>query len=304
MSEEAEFQRAFFILQSGSRCGERIDVHFNPASLQYSIANTLKPVGDANQTRQFVGQRTGKLVMELIFDTTHSGQDVRAHTGKLAKLMEPEVTVPVVVQFEWGSYTFRGMVESYRETLDFFAPNGVPLRASVNLILATLDRVFESGPHTASVDAQGSPGREPVNIPVTAPGGASGVGALAGNALAGRAIAAANGLASMRVQAGASLTVSASVSLRGPAAFASGGINLSSGAGGAFDGLRASASGAARASLDAGCLVPPSPTTGLATDGGASFQLGGRAGIDGPASLGADVGASASLRSRIRFGDR
>ena len=28
--------------------------------------------------------------------------------------------------FEWGAYKFEGTMEGYRETLDFFSPNGVP----------------------------------------------------------------------------------------------------------------------------------------------------------------------------------
>lgn len=49
-----------------------------------------------------------------------------------------------MVLFEWGSFKFQGLVESYKETIDFFAPTGVPLRASINLTLASQDKVFES----------------------------------------------------------------------------------------------------------------------------------------------------------------
>jgi hypothetical protein len=39
----------------------------------------------------------------------------------------------------------------------------------------------------------------------------------------------------------------------------------------------------------------------VATDSGATFRVGGQASIEGSTSLSADVGARASLRSRIQF---
>ena len=66
-----------------------IPVHFNPASLQYTITNTLENKGSGNSKKQYVTQSSGKLTFDLVFDTTHNGEDVRLYTGKVAKLMEP-----------------------------------------------------------------------------------------------------------------------------------------------------------------------------------------------------------------------
>ena len=52
------------------------EVHFNPVSLQYSISNTLSRTGSGDSVKQHVSQATGTLTMELIFDTTDSGDDV------------------------------------------------------------------------------------------------------------------------------------------------------------------------------------------------------------------------------------
>jgi hypothetical protein len=338
-----------------------VDVHFNPASLQYQITNTLDRQGSGNSSKQYVSQSTGKLTMDLVFDTTATGEDVRVHTGKLAKLMEPvpegrNRNVPAVVEFMWGSYSFQGVVESYKETFDFFASTGIPLRASVNLTLASQDKVFEeaTGP---KVDTAGGLTPEPVIVPA-AGRGASDVASAAGNPGAARALAAANGQESLRFSASASLAVSGGVDLRGPVAFAgggaglslgaSGGIGLSAGAGaglsagiglsagagasagigigagagasgglsggfgfgasasagvgasaGAFAGLRASTQGAAK--LDTSRLLQASASAGIGTDRGAAFAPGGRAKLTGPTSLRADVGAQASLSTRLRF---
>src|SRR5262245_2147949 len=183
-----------------------VDVHFNPASLQYTVSNTLKDEGSGAQKKQYVSQSTAKLTMDLVFDTTATGEDVRETTDKMARLLKPHgpsgKQVPPLVEFGWGVYRFTGMVEQYKETLDFFAEGGVPLRSSVNLTLASQDVVFESARNQpAKVD------RDLAADPVTLPtgrgpaGGPAGVANALGDPRAARAIAAANGAASLRFSA-------------------------------------------------------------------------------------------------------
>jgi len=69
--------------------------------------------------------------------------------------------VPSIVLFEWGAYKFQGMMESYKETLDFFSPNGVPLRASVNITMVEQDKIFTSGTASTAGDLSG----DAVNVP-------------------------------------------------------------------------------------------------------------------------------------------
>src|SRR5262245_43344032 len=70
---------------------QRVDfkVHFNPESLQYSVQNTLKEEGKGAKKKQHVSQTSAKLTMQLVFDTTDTGEDVRVHTDKAAKLLQP-----------------------------------------------------------------------------------------------------------------------------------------------------------------------------------------------------------------------
>lgn len=317
--------------------GKPFPVHFNPTSLQYQVTNSLKEEGNGKDKKQFITQSTAKLTLDLIFDTTLSGESVRTVTEKLVAFMQPAVgtatgggkKAAAVVEFRWGGYAFKGMVESYKETLDFFSASGVPLRATVNLGLVQQDRTFETRRTAVQGRLQATP--EPVVVP--APGGrppgltggggqdATLLAARAGDARAGRAIAAANGEASMRFASGEALTVSASVVLGSPVAFASGGLGLGAGArgdgigaslsaggrgsagvaasAGAFGGLRAPAP--AGIALDAERLVARAETVALSVDEAASFDLGGQVSAEGSASLGADVGTSASLRNRIQF---
>jgi hypothetical protein len=272
------------------KTGEPIEVtvHFNPASLQYTVSNTLKDEGSGSKKKQYVSQTTAKLTMDLVFDTTATGQDVRETTDKMAKLLKPHgpsgKQVPPLVEFGWGLYRFTGMVEQYKETLDYFGASGVPLRASVNLTLSSQDVVFESGKNpNASVD--GDLRAEPVTVPTAAgPGappssGPAGVASALGDPRAARAIASANGSASLRFSAGAELAVGvgAGVSLGAAAAFSAG---ASAGFG---------MSGAAGIGISGGAGIGISGGAGIGVSGGASAGFGAGA----SASLGASAGASA-----------
>ena len=89
--------------------GERfvVAVHFNPASLQYTVSNTLKDEGKGAKKKQYVSQTTAKLSMDLVFDTTDTGEDVRVTTDRMARLLQPvaagkDKNVPPTVKFGWG----------------------------------------------------------------------------------------------------------------------------------------------------------------------------------------------------------
>lgn len=303
MSLPDNFARAFFQPETGSQ-RDRIEVHFNPVSLQYAITNTLKDKGSGNKKKQYVSQSTGKLTMELIFDTTDTGQDVRVMTEKIGKFMEPDTEkIPPVVQFEWGAYKFKGMVESYKETIDFFAPTGVPLRASVNLIMSRQDNVFETTDGSSNFTPPADLHLDDVQLPpASGPGAnnpagrgeqsASGVAARAGDPRAGRALASANNLESMRFSGGASLVVGGSANLKPPVAFATGGASLSVGAG-----ISGGVSGGLSAAGGVGASAGLGLSAGAGVSAGAAFGGGASAGVTASAGAFAGLRTSASAQS-------
>ncbi len=359
MSENTQLERAQLAIigQNSQVDGEPISVHFNPVSLQHTITNTLSP--EQGNTRQYVSKSTGKLTMDLIFDTTDEGSDVRSITDQVAQFMNPTVPVssrrperkaPPRIEFSWGTYKFEGIVESYKETIDFFAPNGVPLRASVNLTLARQDQVFEPSSSSSRFDTQDSLQSDRVELPSSLDGEDAGenrggqdttsIATRSGDSRGGREIAAANGQESMRFPSGP-LTVDADLQLKPPANFATGRVSLSAGIGGGVSGgigggisagigggvsgglsggvaitgrasAGVSASGGAFAGLktsgqrssirlEPSRLIPPRPSASLSTVAGARFQVGGLASVKGSASLKADLGGAANLRSLIKF---
>lgn len=136
--------------------GRALTVHFNPASLKVSLSNSVKAdakaKGERSTSTQFVEKSSSTLTFELVFDTTvpdggdpgaGAPTDVRLKTREIAELfLKPGeagsggVPAPARCQFRWGSFSFVGMVSSYGETLDFFAPEGIPLRATLALTLS------------------------------------------------------------------------------------------------------------------------------------------------------------------------
>lgn len=190
-------------------------VQFNPESLQVTLSNSLKADnrgGRNSAAAQFVEKSDSSLRIQLVFDTTvarndqvtlqvpdqgdqtqartaqarhTANSDVREQTRRIAQaFMEPRQptgdrpSAPQRCRFQWGAFAFVGMVSSYRETLDFFSPEGIPLRATLNLSLKEDRFQFEqvggvqagarptsslspAGPDIGPVEAARKAGRDP-----------------------------------------------------------------------------------------------------------------------------------------------
>ena len=133
----------------------RLTVQFNPETLKVSYANQLaQPEGGGDkrgaQAQLFVGAGTTKLTCQLWFDVSvpqppQQGQpgpvdDVRKLTNKVSFFITPRLDekkkfVPPAVRFLWGSFQFDGIMEAVEESLEYFSPDGKPLRATVSITL-------------------------------------------------------------------------------------------------------------------------------------------------------------------------
>jgi hypothetical protein len=174
--------------------GKVVKVQFNPETLKVSFANQLvQPSGGGDRsgtpTRQFVGAGTTKLSMQLWFDVTapqpdeQQHRDVRRLTQEVAYFITPKREegeggethfVPPSARFLWGSFQFDGLFDSLEETIEFFSPDGRPLRASVSLAMSQQKiTVFQFG---KVADAAAGGGRTP-RTPGTRPLAAAHAGA-------------------------------------------------------------------------------------------------------------------------------
>ncbi|MBD9358172.1 CIS tube protein [Methylomonas albis] len=197
-----------------------IDVQFNPSSLKVSLSNTLKENARNGNSRsaQFVDKSSSNLTIELIFDTTYieqpggagqgsgqtasnagsnssakkaieQGSDVRLETKKIADtFIKPvedgkKMKAPKRCLFQWGAFEFLGLVQSFDETLDFFSPEGRPLRATVSLKLSedryqfrnrAVEQAARTTPSLSSTGAgpQGGSGQTAAPVPGTSGEGA------------------------------------------------------------------------------------------------------------------------------------
>ncbi|NVJ14433.1 hypothetical protein [Myxococcus sp. AM010] len=266
-------ESASFINESN---GEEVLVHFNPSSLQYTVTNKLQDAqGQENQ--QFVSESSAKLTMELVFDTTGTGANVCDHTIRIAQFMGAKSQIPPDVTFRWGAFEFTGLVDTYRETIDFFASDGVPLRSTVSVGMTRQQRVFSRG-------AEGERSRQM---------------AAARNQPISRAVAEQNSEDNPRFPSQDVMTVDPSVPLAPPTAFATGGA-LSAGLGGGIGvgaglGVGGGFSAGGAFSAGAGVSAGGAFSAGASFGGSASFNAGAMAG--GSAAFGASTSASSPIFS-------
>lgn len=134
-----------------------VTVQFNPETLKVSYTNQIaQPEGGGDrrggQAQLFVGAGATKLTCQLWFDVSapqppqpskdkEQGpvDDVRKLTNRVSFFITPKPDgkkfVPPAVRFLWGSFQFDGIMEAVEESLEFFSPEGKPLRASVSITL-------------------------------------------------------------------------------------------------------------------------------------------------------------------------
>ncbi len=293
-------------LSDQQRREQQITVDFNPETLDITLTNNLKK-GRGKKPVQTVTDATAQLSVELIFDTTTSGVDVRGITGRIAALMDPvkragrkPKKVPAIVLFEWGTVTFKGYIDSYKEKLDFFSADGVPLRATVSLSLTQQERNFEPGEDGQADPADrvaGSPGfgggaagaPTPPNTPIDASAGGIDPGTAA-------ALAAANGIENPRLPEVDQFALPDLSELgQPPVAFASGELSAGLGAGAGLDlGAGAGLDLGAGAGLGIGAGAGLDASAGIGLDAGAGFSASAGAGFSADAGAGAGASFSAS----------
>jgi len=113
---------------------------FNPTEYTESITNSYKDdklVGLKNAIDQFTSAKEGDLSLNLLFDTTDKGIDVRKELSFLDRIsrIDKDLHAPPPCQFIWGSLIFYGVVSEYSRKFTYFYSSGIPARANVTLKL-------------------------------------------------------------------------------------------------------------------------------------------------------------------------
>ncbi|MBP8250724.1 MAG: LysM peptidoglycan-binding domain-containing protein [Herpetosiphon sp.] len=206
----------------------KVTVQFNPETLKVSFANQVAtPAGSGDnsspQSQQYVGTGTTKLNLQLWFDATAplpkgalpdnatQTDDVRKLTQRIAYFMTPREEpkgskkyIPPAVRFAWGSFQFDGIMDALEESLEFFSPEGRPLRASMTLSLVQQRITAYAFGNAANAPPLGAGilGNPVGTLPLTPTPAGTSLQALAdrhGSGTPWQAIAAANGIENPRL---------------------------------------------------------------------------------------------------------
>lgn len=188
--QRAELREIYWDKDGGVHDGssdKTVSVQFNPETLTVAYANQ-NAGGDqrGGSAVQFVGKGTTKLSMELWFDVTRWPKDqtpdpqgdVRKLTERVAYFMTPtpanekpaqgqqQKYVPPGVRFIWGTFLFEGVMDSISEKLEYFSPDGKPLRASLTISMTAQEIQFKfnnpaQGQAGAATGSTQTPGTQP-----------------------------------------------------------------------------------------------------------------------------------------------
>jgi hypothetical protein len=154
---------AFQRLKITPEDGSPFDVLYNPEKYTLNKGVQFAEIGIPgldSPVLQFVRGQNEKVTLELFYDTTDGGTvgdvtDVRTETVKVYDLMKilPDTHAPPRCQLEWGtggqlfsygsSLNPRCVVESVSEEFSLFSPDGVPLRAKLNVTFREYKTVEE-----------------------------------------------------------------------------------------------------------------------------------------------------------------
>src|SRR5262249_32144908 len=99
-----------------------IEFRFNPTEYQLQKSNNFAEIpipGRPSPPIQFVRGASEKLTVELLADTSDTLNDVReVYVNKIRELLNirGESHAPPIVNFIWGKYVFRGVVENLNVT--------------------------------------------------------------------------------------------------------------------------------------------------------------------------------------------
>lgn len=204
--------------------GQVTTVQFNPESLKVTFANQLlqtdgKDASAGKPGHQFVGKGTTKLALTLWFDVTamteNAVDDVRRLTQKVIFFMtpkenkkDPKQMIPPATRFLWGSFMFDGIVEGLEESLEFFAPDGKPLRASISLTIAQQSILVPKFKGNGAYTSPKTPGQKPMTAAKAGDNAQKLAAKVLGDAQNWQAMAIANGIEDpLRMAAGSLIDV-------------------------------------------------------------------------------------------------
>lgn len=123
--------------------GAVLPVQFNPTELSDGYKSQFKNQSTSEDGgKHYVQTTRDNFTVKLYYDasdaTTPILRNVLKQTLPLKLLttptiLYPDVKVPPICTFIWGTFIYRGLIQSYKENFSYFTPEGFPMRAEVSL---------------------------------------------------------------------------------------------------------------------------------------------------------------------------
>ncbi|OBZ12262.1 MULTISPECIES: LysM peptidoglycan-binding domain-containing protein [Bacillales] len=127
---------------------EKVDVLFNPTEYEMDSGNQYAEkeiAGLQTPLSQFTSGDRTTLTLNLFFDTYEAGIDVRTHTSKIVGILDvdSDLHTPPTCKFIWGSLDFKGVITSISQRYTMFLETGVPVRASLTVVMLSSQTMKE-----------------------------------------------------------------------------------------------------------------------------------------------------------------
>ena len=158
------------LVLTGEGAPTTIPVLFNPE--QYNISRSVNYAqvfvpGLDNPILQFISGKQTTLNLTLFFDTQNdyipSGtqQDVRKLTVPIMRALQIDGKIhsPPTAAFNWGSFSFKGVITDAKQSFTMFLPNGKPVRSKMDITF-----VYAGDPSDKKSSPFESPDRTKVRV--------------------------------------------------------------------------------------------------------------------------------------------
>jgi len=119
---------------------DKIEFLFNPNQYVLNQTNTIAEIavpGLGVPILQYIGGKARTLKFDLLLDTYEAGTDVSDATKKIYALLDRkgQTHVPPLVEFGWGKFKFKCVLDSIDGTFTMFTSDGTPVRATLKVSL-------------------------------------------------------------------------------------------------------------------------------------------------------------------------
>ncbi|HYN44629.1 MAG TPA: LysM peptidoglycan-binding domain-containing protein [Candidatus Limnocylindrales bacterium] len=134
----------------------KVNFLFNPKELSIEKGNQFAEVnipGLSSPIIQFVRGNARSVTMDILFDSYEKREDVRNYTDKItgwdagsmySKIpdekkglmdIDSDLHAPPICIFTWGAFVFQCIIEKVSKKFTMFLPEGIPVRATLNITL-------------------------------------------------------------------------------------------------------------------------------------------------------------------------